>query len=170
MSYPDILIIIPLLYGAYRGFCKGFIMELSMLIALVLAVWGAMKFSSYAAIYLRDKLHFSESVLTFTSFLCVFLAIVLVVVLMAKIIEGIIDLTAMGIFNKLAGAVFGILKWTFVLMIIIHFLTPLNNRFHFFSEEKISHSYLFSPLKDFSQSAVPLMNVVINKNSSELLK
>ena len=169
MGYPDIIILIPLLYGAYKGFSKGFVMELSILIALIAGVWGSMKFSALAAVFLRNQFHLSEGVLSFVSFLSVFLAILIAVVLVAKMIEGFLDLTALGILNKIAGAVFGMLKWAFILMVVLYFFMPLDERFHFFSPEKIKQSYVFGPLKSFSQSVLPFMKGVIAEGADKLM-
>ena len=46
MNYLDIIIIIPLIWGAYKGFRKGFIIEIASLIALILGIWGGINFSS----------------------------------------------------------------------------------------------------------------------------
>lgn len=47
MNYIDIILLLPLLYGAYRGFSRGLIIEVATLLGLLLGVYIAIKFSGY---------------------------------------------------------------------------------------------------------------------------
>ena len=47
MNYFDYLLLLPLVYGLYRGFTKGLIIELASLVALIAGVYGAMYLSSF---------------------------------------------------------------------------------------------------------------------------
>ena len=47
MNYIDIILAIPLVWAVYRGFTKGFIIEIASLIAMVLGVYGAIHFSYF---------------------------------------------------------------------------------------------------------------------------
>ena len=76
MNYFDIIIIIPLLWGAFKGFKKGLIIELASLIALFLGVWGAIKFSSVVGNYLDQTFTVSEKFLPLVSFAVTFILIV----------------------------------------------------------------------------------------------
>ena len=49
MNYFDIIFVIPLLWGAYKGFSKGFVLEIASFVALGLGVWGGLKFSYLSA-------------------------------------------------------------------------------------------------------------------------
>ena len=51
MSYIDIIILLFLLYGAYRGFSRGLIVEVATLAGLVLGVYMAVRYSSYTEIF-----------------------------------------------------------------------------------------------------------------------
>ena len=46
MNYLDFIIAIPLVWGAYKGFQRGFIFEIAMIIGLVLGLYLAFKMSS----------------------------------------------------------------------------------------------------------------------------
>ena len=54
-----------------------------------------------------------------------FLAVVVVVQLVAKLIEKALDLVAMGFVNKLAGAVFGLAKMWLILSFVILLVTSV---------------------------------------------
>ena len=79
MNYLDIIILLPLVYGLFRGFNKGFAIELATLAALVLGIYGAYKFSYITTIFLRDKFDMMGDYLPYVSFFLTFIVIVILV-------------------------------------------------------------------------------------------
>jgi len=67
MNYFDIIIIAPLLWGAYKGFKKGFIIEIASLIALFFGIYGGIKFSSISANYLGNLFNISVNLILILS-------------------------------------------------------------------------------------------------------
>ena len=112
MNYFDIIIIIPLLWGGYKGFKKGLIIEVASIVALLLGVWGGIKFSSISANYLGDMFSISEKLMPLISFALTFILIVIAVFAVAKLIQKVVKVVALSTVNKVAGAAFGILKFT----------------------------------------------------------
>ena len=49
MNWIDFVIIILLVFGLARGYINGFVKELASLLALILGIWGAIKFSTWTA-------------------------------------------------------------------------------------------------------------------------
>ena len=47
MNFLDALIIAPLLWGAYKGFQKGLIFEIAMILGLIIGVYLGFKFRPY---------------------------------------------------------------------------------------------------------------------------
>ena len=74
MNYIDIILAIPLLWAIYMGFTKGFIIEITSLIALFLGVYGAIHFSYY----ISDSMKLSSAYSPLISFAITFLIIVIV--------------------------------------------------------------------------------------------
>ena len=77
MNYIDIVIIVPVLWGAYIGYKKGLIIEVVSLIALGFGIWGGIHFSDYIGDILVDKID-SEYV-SLTAFVITFAVIVMTV-------------------------------------------------------------------------------------------
>ena len=57
LNYFDLVIAILLLWSAYKGFTKGFLIMAASLAALVLGVWGAIRFSDLTAGFLIQNLN-----------------------------------------------------------------------------------------------------------------
>ena len=74
MNYFDLILLIPLIWGAIMGFRKGLILELASIAGLVLGIWGAIHFSSRLAPYLADLIDVSPNLLSLLSFIVTFSA------------------------------------------------------------------------------------------------
>lgn len=157
MNTLDIFLCIPLLWGAWRGFRNGFIYEICLLMALVLGVMGGYKLSGWASDLLRDWFDISSRWLPYISFLVVFIAVVALVILFAKMLEGAVKATGMHWANKLTGTLLGILKWGFGLSVLLYFFKPFDEKYSLLPAEKKENSFLFEPLSDYSVFIVPKM-------------
>jgi len=67
MNYLDLFFLIPILWGAYKGFSKGLIITIASLLALVIGVWGGLKFSNFTSGYLVDWFNISGDYLPIIS-------------------------------------------------------------------------------------------------------
>lgn len=155
MNYFDYLLLLPLVYGLYRGFTKGFIVELASLVALVAGVYGAMHFSSFTFEYLSEIVEIETSYLQLASYGLTFLLIVLVVTLTGKILTLLVKMVALGLINRLMGAVFGGLKVLLILSVLLMFFDRLNNQFGLVKEEVLDASVLYKPMLTQSQNIYP---------------
>lgn len=108
MNYIDIILLLPLLYGAYRGFSRGLIIEVATLLGLLLGVYIAIKFSGYTEDFLRDFLNLSSESLSYVALGVTFLIVVVAISLLGKMLTKLIDIISLGMVNKLLGTVLGI--------------------------------------------------------------
>lgn len=146
MKYLDFILAIPLLWGGIMGFRKGLIIELASIVALVLGIVGSIHFSSFTAEKLNTHLDISSNWLGFVGFLTTFIAIVFGVFLLAKVLDKAIKAIALGMLNRIAGMLFGILKYALVMSFLLYFLNQLNAKFVFLEENWNSSSYLYDPV------------------------
>ena len=164
MNYFDIIIIIPLIWGAYKGFKKGIIIEVASFIALGLGIWGGMKFSSISAKYLSEAFDIAENIMPLISFAVTFILIVIVVFTLAKMLQKIVSMVALGFVNKAAGALFGILKFSLIMSVIITFTNILNKQVTFIDPEMENTSILYQPMARVAQIIIPgLKNINVNE-------
>jgi len=54
MNYIDMFVIILLIYAVFRGYTRGFILQLTLLAALGLGIFAALKLSGFTADKLVD--------------------------------------------------------------------------------------------------------------------
>lgn len=153
MNYIDIIIIIPLIWAGFRGFTKGAIIEAAGILAFVLGIWGGIHFSDLISDWV--KTYINEKYEPVISFSIIFIAIVVVVFVVGKMLEKVINLAQLKFANKIAGAFFGIAKilliWSFLIIIINQY----DARFHFIDEQTKRESLLYDPLINLSKIVVP---------------
>ena len=115
----DIILIVILIWGAITGFKKGLVLTLASFVAIIAGALAAYYGADAIASELSLKVDWSEKQIAVSSFAIVFIAVVLAVHILARVLEGTLKLVALGIVNKIAGAVFGIAKNALILTFII---------------------------------------------------
>ena len=158
MNAIDLVLAVILAWSAYRGFSKGFILQLSTLTALILGIWGAIHFSDFTANLLTRQFNIGSQYLHIISFAVTFIVIVIAVHLLARLIEKLIQAVALGFVNRLLGVVFGIAKVAFVVSIILVLVNKANDKYQFLPEEKTENSLLYEPLSQFAPMIFPYLN------------
>lgn len=161
MSYLDIIIIIPLLWGAFKGFKKGLIIELTSLIALIAGIWLAVNFSTFVSDVLSSKIFVNSTVMSIISFAIVFIGVVILVYFVGKSIEKFIKLIALGLINRVLGSIFGVLKFAFLLSVVLFFAETVDNKINILDEDAKNKSILYNPVK----SSAPIIISLFKKES-----
>lgn len=111
MNYIDIVILLFLLYGAFRGFSKGLIIEVATLAGLILGVFIAIRYSPFTEGILKDFLNITSRYLSYIALAVTFLLVVIVVYLLGKMLTRLVNIISLGLVNKLLGTLLGIAKY-----------------------------------------------------------
>ena len=119
----DLIVIIVLIIGGFKGFLKGFVVSIASFIAIIAGGMGAFFFSDYIGIWLSSVVDWSSGQISVFSFSLTFILVVLAVHLLAKALEKFLKLVALGLVNKIGGAVFGLLKNALIISFIIYGLS-----------------------------------------------
>jgi membrane protein required for colicin V production len=155
MNHVDIILAIPLALGAIRGFFKGFIHEAASLIGLIAGVFLAVRFAGPFSDFVLQYLDWNPYGIKIISFVLVFVAVLIFVILVGKIIESFFKITGLNILNRIAGIVAGIIKLAFILSIVLIFFNYLNRNEDLMSQEVQDSSYLYNKVAAFVPSVVP---------------
>jgi membrane protein required for colicin V production len=120
MNLLDFIILIPIVWLCIRGFQKGLILELASLIGIILGIIAAYYFAGYAQDFIKDHFSFKEHTSRIIAYIAIFLIVMLVVYLIGKMVEGVIDVIALGWLNKLLGALIGLAKGIVVVCVMLY--------------------------------------------------
>ena len=151
MNYIDIVILLFLLYGAFRGFSKGLIIEVATLAGLILGVFIAIRYSPFTEGILKDFLNITSRYLSYIAFAVTFLVVVIAVYLLGKMLTRLVDIISLGLVNKLLGTLLGIAKYFIMVCVLLMIVDALNDKFHFISEETRETILLIAPFLNFAQ-------------------
>jgi len=157
ISILDIILLVPIAWYTYKGFSKGLIIELATLVGLLLGIYIAGNFSFYTADFLRDKFDFHSQYMNIISFTITFIGVVILVMLFGKSLEKVVNLLMLSFINKLAGAVFGMLKISFILSILIFILTTFGIEKNVVDKKLQEKSYLYEPVKSLAPFVFPMV-------------
>jgi membrane protein required for colicin V production len=158
MNFLDIILIIPIIWLAYKGFKKGLIIELTSLLALILGVYMSYYFSDYTADFLRDMFNVGEKYMSIISFALTFIVVVMAVFAIGKMLEKFVDIIMLGFINKIAGSFFGILKAVFVLSVIIYIINGIDHSGNIISNKLRDNSLLYNPISSVAEIILPKLD------------
>ncbi len=168
MNILDIIILISLLLGIIRGFMRGLFVEVASLVALIAGIYGAIHFSHYAAEFLTQHVEWEEKYINVAAFAITFVIIVLVIALAGRALTKLADFAALGIFNKILGALFGVLKIGLILSIIIMVFDNADRTFRFLDEETKKESALYEPVRAIAPAIFPSLVKAADKIDEQL--
>lgn len=158
MNYLDIILCIPLVWGLYKGFSKGLIVEAATFIAFGLGVWGGMKFSDYVANKITEWFDWKSPYLPILSFAITFILIIATVFLVAKLVQRAVEGMALTAINKIGGAIVGALKYAMIMSVIIFVIDAVEQSYPFISFKSKEESLLYKPIGKIAPTLIPALN------------
>ncbi len=164
MNILDIILLICFIPSLVQGFRKGFISQVIAIISIIAGVWLSVRFADMVCGWLCQYIEGSEQVLKVVAFALIFVLVIAALFLLGKLIEGTIKLIMLGWLNRLLGVLFSLLKAGLIIGLVIMAFCSLNDTFKFVSEETLSSSVLFPPLKDLAYSVFPYLKDLLTWN------
>ena len=118
----DMVLALPLLWGAVRGFRRGLILEVTGLVALFLGAYAALFGSDVAAEWLDAHYAIGKAYIGLVSFAVTFIVVAVAVHLLGRVLEKIVDITALKPVDRLGGVLFSTgrawLFWSILLLVL----------------------------------------------------
>jgi membrane protein required for colicin V production len=147
LNTADIALVVMLAFGAYRGYREGFLMELFSLVGIIAGILAGFKLMGLAMIFLSDRFNVDEKVLPYLAFALVFIIVVLLITLAGRLLKASIDKSFLGRVDAVAGAVLGVLKFAFMLSVVLWITESLKL---YLPERWTEDSYLLPLISGFA--------------------
>ena len=160
MNYLDLLIALPICFGIYKGWKRGIIFEIAMMIGLVLGLYVAIKFSGLFEGVVKKMTDSPDKVLPWITFILVFILVLVVMILLARFLEGILKIGKLSQINQLVGAIFGGLKLALAVSVILAIFRPIDSRVKLVDDKIKSESLLYHPVLNLSHFLFPALEDV----------
>ena len=143
MNLLDLLLALILLIGLVKGFINGFIYELAVVASFFLGIYLGWRLADTVAPKVASMLDTSPTTTHYIAFFLVFLAVSVGIFFLAKLLEGLIGIAALGIFNKLLGALFGFGKYLLITSVALYFFHKADAKFHWLKADTKAESVLY---------------------------
>lgn len=138
MGALDIFFVVVFIIGLIKGYTKGLVVEVFSFVAFFVGLFVAINLSIPVADTFFADSEYSKVVMIGV-FIVLFLIAVIIINVLAKMIKKVLDLTFLGFFDNVLGAVASIFKWAFIISVFFWVFDSLGFRLpeDFISASKI---------------------------------
>lgn len=157
MNWLDAIIVVILILSLVTGFINGLVKEVASLAALILGIWGAIKFSTFTAAKLYDYFDMTGRYVGVIAFLITFGIIVVLIHFVGILADKIVNAAALGFINRILGIVFGLLKTVLIMSVFFVVLNAIDVRKPFLPKKTIEESKFYNPISDIAPAIFPII-------------
>ncbi|MBO6073787.1 MAG: CvpA family protein [Paludibacteraceae bacterium] len=143
MSYLDIIIAIPIIFGIILGVMRGLIKEVLAIVGIILGIVVARIYAGDAAAWLQQVSTWDINLLKPIAAFFIFIAVAIVCNLLARLLTKLFKLISLSWVNRLVGGLFGAAKWILIVAVIITCIDMLDGVLHFIQPELKQSSVLY---------------------------
>ncbi len=153
----DILFLLCILLAIVKGYSKGFIVALFSVAGFIAGLAAAIKLSAYVAGYLSEHLPNVGKWLPAVSFLLVFIGVVILVNVGAKLIQKSIELVMLGWVNRIAGILLYALLYSIFISVFLFYAVQL----HILSSDTVKASFAYPYIQPLAPAVINNIGKVI---------
>lgn len=153
----DLIFLAFMAIAIFRGLQKGLVIAVFSIIGLIVGLAAALKLSVLVAGWLDASTNIGSKWLPFLAFVIVFVAVVIVVRWIAKLIETAVELVFLGWINKLAGVLLYAVLYTLILSVLLFFGAQM----HVFTQATIDESRTYLWIQPWGPAVLDTIGKVI---------
>ncbi len=122
----DIIFAILMLAAIFKGYRRGLIVAVFSIAAFIIGLAAALKLSAVTAHYLQQNVNISGKWLPFLSFTLVFLAVVFLINMGAKLLEKTFEMAMLGWANRIGGIVLFIFLYLIIYSVFLFYAAKVH--------------------------------------------
>ena len=146
----DIIFAVLIVFAVLKGYQRGLIIGLFSLVAVIIGLAAAMKLSVVIADYLGKAVNISDKWMPVVSFAVVFLLVILLIRLGAKLIEKTVEMAMMGWLNKIGGIILFAAIYITVFSVLVFYAEQLK----LLQQDTIDKSVAYSFIQPWGPKAI----------------
>ena len=170
MNWIDAIIVVILILSLVMGFINGLVKEVASLAALILGIWGAIRFSAFTAGKLYDYFDMTGRYVGIIAFIITFALIVVVIHFIGILADKIVNYASLGFVNRILGIIFGLLKSILIMSVCFSILNAIDSKKPFLPKKAIEESRLYNPISDIAPAIFPVIGEGGFKHSFDRFK
>ncbi|UYW01064.1 CvpA family protein [Flavobacterium agricola] len=151
----DIFLGLVLIWGTIQGVRQGFFAALISFVAYFIGIYIAIEFSHLVAEKLVEVVDWEIKTIEISAFALTFVAVVILLFVTAKFFTKLADWAYLGWINRLLGGLFGLLKYTLLLSVVLLFFNKINRNNYFMSEETKEESIFYNKIEYTAELIYP---------------
>ena len=155
MNILDAIILICLIPAIIQGIRKGFISQAISIVSVIAGIWASARFANMVSEWVAQYITASEQVIKVVAFALILVVVFIVLGLLGRVLEKILDFAFLGWVNRLLGVIFSLMKAFLLLGLVILAFNALNNAFGLVKPEIIEDSVLYGPVKSLADTIFP---------------
>ena len=160
MNLLDVIATLIILYGAFKGYKKGFFISLMGFISLYLSLIIGIKYHHILILLIqKTPINLEDNALIVVSIIVSFLFSFLIILQLSKLLKYILDLTLIGFLDDLGGAFLGSLICGFILSFLFNIIDWLNIKI---LSDQINNSILYPIIKEIQPILTKYILLAIN--------
>jgi membrane protein required for colicin V production len=145
-NFIDIFVLIPLLWGAFKGFKNGFISEGGTVIAIIIGIWASVKFAVAGGNFVAKYLFIGPQYQEIVAFSLIFLLVVILSFFVTKLIANFFKSISLEWLDKLLGILFGAAKYMIIIAFFFFLIDTIVQKYSTKKVESFEKSLFFKPL------------------------
>lgn len=157
MNWFDLVVLILIALTLIKGFFSGLIMQVATLAGIILGAIFAGKLAAIIAPKLMTLVDGSPHIIGPLSYILAFVAILIALFFIGKLIESFADALKMTILNRLAGALFCCAKWIILFSIGLNLLVEFDQNKNIIKEDIREESFFYPYISEVAKTAIPYL-------------
>lgn len=159
MIWFDLVVVIIVVGAIIRGAISGLVMQLASLLGLVIGAIFAGQLADVVAPWLISwmKVSDNERVVGVLSYVVAFLLIFLAIHFIGRLLQATIEAIKINSLNRLAGAAFCVVKWVFLLSIILNLVVQMDRNEKLIEKDIRENSVTYPLVLSTAQFIVPYL-------------
>lgn len=159
LSVLDIIILTAIAASAVWGIFKGFVRQIVSILALLLGIWCAARFTASLSSVVKEwlSLEIAQQTLHIILFVAIFIVVMILAHFIGKGIESIIKLSMLGWLNRLMGFLFGAFKAIIILSVAVYAVEYINGILDLIPSSYLNGSEGYGFLKHFAHNFFPYL-------------
>ncbi len=153
----DIAFALLMVLAIFKGLSKGLILGIFSLFAFIIGLAAALKLSAVVAIYLNAKAGALTKFLPLLSFMLVFIAVLLLVGLVGRIIKKTIRFAMLGWLDSIGGIVLYIFIYVIIFSVFLFFAEKL----HLLNASTIQSSLMYPYISQWGPEVIDNLGKII---------
>jgi membrane protein required for colicin V production len=159
MQIIDIILLLPLAWGAYTGYQRGIIIEIISVLAFVISVVTGFRFLGYAISWVSPFLtnQITQRLLPYFGFSIVFFPIVFLIVRLGWLLRRTIRYTVFGSVDSFLGMAVGLFTWAFGVSVLFWLVESIGVKMPI---KNVQNAYVYKIVR-------PIAPTIIGKATQE---